>query len=140
MVAQRKVALIRARLPLLAISFALALATAAPAADLAPRRALGLSVHMLPQSVADISGTHAGFTIDEIDTTIETAQELVDGFKKLSPAFQRHGIWVVTTHPDAYGPKEKQNLDSLQALCRKDRIPLFLCRASQLPGGWKRLA
>ncbi|HKQ59489.1 MAG TPA: hypothetical protein VJY35_16615 [Candidatus Eisenbacteria bacterium] len=132
--------MIRARFPILAIMFALALATAAPAAEFAPRRALGLSVHLLPQSIADISGGKGGFTIDEIETTIETAQELVDGFKKLSPGFQRHGIWVVTTHPDVYGPKEKQNLDRLQALCRKDRIPLFLCRGSQLPNGWKRLA
>jgi hypothetical protein len=139
MAAPPKVSFTRARLPLLAITVALTLATAAPAAEFAPRRALGLSVHMLPQSVADISGGHAGFTIDEIDTTIETAQELVDGFKKLSPAIRRHGIWVVTTHPDAYGPEEKQNFDRLQAMCRKDRIPLFHCRGSQLPNGWKRL-
>ena len=129
-----------ARILILAAIAALALPAASPAGEFMPRRALGVSVHMLPRSVAEVAGSNAGFTIDEIGVTIETAQELVDGFKKLSPAIRRNGIWIVTTHPDAYGPEEKQNFDRLQAMCKKDRIPLFHCRASALPDGWKRLA
>jgi hypothetical protein len=49
-----------------------------------------------------------------------------------------NGIWIVTTHPDAYSEEEKGLLEEVKAICRKENIPLFLCRASQLPNGWIR--
>jgi hypothetical protein len=119
-------------------------ATVALAAE--PQRAGCLSVHMLPKRVADISKEKAGFTISQQGgsrppkgtPTMETAQALVDYFKKLSPEIQQNGIWVVTTHPDSYTDKETKNLDRLKEICTKDKIPLFTCRGSELPGGWKR--
>ena len=111
-----------------------------------PQRAGGLSVHMLPKRVADISQATAGFTISKLGNikppmgtpTMETAQPLVDYFKKLSPEIQQNGIWVVTTHPDSYTEAETKNLDKLKAISTKDKIPLFTCRGSELPDGWKR--
>jgi hypothetical protein len=111
-----------------------------------PQRSDGLSVHMLPKRVADISKQKAGFTISQQggskppkDTpTMETAQALVDYLKKLSPEIQQNGIWVVTTHPESYAAKETKNLDRLKEICTKDKIPLFTCRGSELPDGWKR--
>jgi hypothetical protein len=119
-------------------------ATVALAAE--PQRAGGLSVHLLPKRVAEISKTTAGFTISQLGTTkppkgtptMETAQALVDYFKKQSPEIQQNGLWVVTTHPDSYTEAETKNLDKLKEICTKDKIPLFTCRGSELPDGWKR--
>lgn len=119
---------------------------ATPAAE--PQRAGGLSVHMLPRRVADLSKEKAGFTVSKQGgrepakgtPTMETAQSLADYFKKLPPEIQQHGIWVVTTHPEAYSDKETKNLEKLKEICTKDAVPLFTCRGSELPGGWKRQA
>lgn len=122
----------------------LIVATVALAAE--PQRTGGLSVHMLPKRVADISKTTAGFTISQLGSakppkstpTMETAKALVGYFQKQSPEIQQNGIWVVTTHPDSYTEAEIKNLDQLKEICTKDKILLFTCRGSELPDGWKR--
>ena len=58
--------------------------------------------------------------------------------KAADRAVQQNGIWVVVTHPDAYSEPEKALLEALKALCRKEKIPLFIARAAQLPHGWQR--
>jgi len=112
----------------------------------APQRAGGLSVHMLPSGsptfprrrLASRFRNRAAASRSRATPTIETAQALVDYFKKLSPEIQQNGIWVVTTHPGAYSGKEIKNLDRLKEICTKEKIPLFTCRGSELPDGWKR--
>jgi hypothetical protein len=106
-----------------------------------PDRAKGLSVHMLPDRVAQINAGHRGFTARDANGTESTyadAKELVAFFQTLSAATQENGIWVVTTHPTAYAPAEREELRTLIETCRQKNIPVFTCRGSELPGGWKR--
>ncbi len=42
------------------------------------------------------------------------------------------------THPDAYSQTEVGSLELLKKLCKKDGIPLFICRGKDLPDGWQR--
>ena len=51
---------------------------------------------------------------------------------------QANGAWIVVTNPDAYSDDEKQFLEEIKAVCRKEKIPLFISRAAELPNGWKR--
>jgi hypothetical protein len=106
-----------------------------------PERAKGLSVHMLPDRVAQIDGGHGGFSAKAADGTESTyadAKQLVAFFQTLLTATQENGIWVVTTHPSSYSESERTKLKALITLCDKKKIPVFTCRASELPGGWKR--
>jgi hypothetical protein len=117
------------------------LATLAMCAASEPDRAKGLSVHMLPDRVAQIDGRHGGFTARDANGTESTyvdGKQLVAFFQTLPPATQENGIWVVTTHPSAYSPAEHEKLRALLELCRQKNIPVFTCRGSELPGGWKR--
>lgn len=59
-------------------------------------------------------------------------------FKTLSGSTRENGIWVVTTNPSAYSETERAKLKTLVALCDEKRIPVFTCRGSELPNGWKR--
>lgn len=108
-----------------------------------PTREGGLSVHMLPDSVAKFSGGHGGFTVTDPATkkpgsTYATPKELLAYFQDLPPTVRQNGIWVVTTHPDSYSDSEQANLKELIALCVSKKIPIYTCRASELPNGWKR--
>jgi hypothetical protein len=103
-----------------------------------PQRSQGISMHMLPKSVADISGTKWGLTVDRSSVVIQTAQEFQAFYSKQSPAVQENGVWIVTTNPDAYSDEEKSFLEEIKRLCGKEKIPLFVARASELPNGWKR--
>jgi hypothetical protein len=49
-----------------------------------------------------------------------------------------NGVWIVTTNPDAYSDEEKSFLEEIKRLCGKEKILLFVARASELPNGWKR--
>jgi hypothetical protein len=132
----RKTKLILAALLLLA-SFAVA-AT--------PERGKGISMHMLPKRVADLSGAKWGLTVsaspnltpDAATTTLQKAKEFVAFVQKQSSSVQENGVWVVMTNPDAYSVAEKQFLDEVIAVCEKQKILLFVTRASDLPNGWKR--
>ena len=101
-----------------------------------PDRAKGLSVHMLPERVAQINGKSGGFTVES--QTYAEAAKPVDYFHSLPAATQENGIWVVTTHPSAYSASEREKLRALVALCQQQKIPIFTCRGSELSTGWKR--
>jgi hypothetical protein len=107
-----------------------------------PSRERGLSVHMLPDRVAKISGEHGGFTITVPGTnrpgsTFAEATELLAYFDKLPAAIRQNGIWIVTTHPSSYSEEEKAELARLTAICAEKKIPVYTCRAADLPKGWK---
>jgi hypothetical protein len=122
----------------------LLLATLAVAAT--PERSQGISMHMLPKRVADLSGSQWGLTVsgsanltpDAASTTLQTAAEFLTFVNKQSSAVRQNGVWIVTTDPDAYSELEKTFLNEVIALCKKEKIPLFIVRGSQLPNGWKR--
>jgi hypothetical protein len=51
---------------------------------------------------------------------------------------QENGVWTVTTHPDAWSDTEKNLVEDVKLTCHREKITLFLCRAAELPDGWKR--
>ena len=108
-----------------------------------PTREGGLSVHMLPDRVAKISGEHGGFTVTDPTTkqpaTYAEPQELLAYFQHLPESVQQNGIWIVTTHPTSYSEAEQVKLTALGALCAEKKIPIYTCRGSELPKGWRRL-
>jgi hypothetical protein len=112
----------------------------------AQERSQGISVHMLPKRVADIGGRGWGFTVDssprlKVESprpVIQTVADLLSFIRKQDSAVQENGLWIVTTNPDAYSEAEKALLESVKSMCRQERIPLFICRASELPNGWTR--
>jgi len=109
-------------------------------------RTKGISVHMLPERVADIGGRPWGFTVDYSprlkaefqQPAIQTVEDLLSFIRKRDKGVQENGLWIVTTHPDAYSEEEKMLLEDVKSMCRRENIPLFICRASELPNGWKR--
>jgi hypothetical protein len=109
-------------------------------------RSQGISVHMLPKRVADIGGRPWGFTVDyspnlkteSSPVTIQTVAEVLSFVRKQDAGVQENGLWIVTTSPDAYSADEKRLLEEVKSMCRREKIPLFICRASQLPDGWSR--
>ena len=124
-------------------SFLLLLLTASLLVAAEPSREAGLSVHMLPDRVAKISGEHGGFTVTDPATkakgsTYAEPKELFAYFQHLPAATQENGIWVVTTHPTSYSEAEQAKLKALIALCTDKGIPIYTCRGSELPNGWKR--
>jgi hypothetical protein len=111
----------------------------------AQQRSQGVSVHMLPKRVGQMGNMAWGFTIDPGPANgrgrvaaIAEASNLVKYFQAQSPEVQQNGLWIVITHPDAYSEEELAQLEQLKSLCRSEKIPLFICRASQLPDGWVR--
>ena len=108
-----------------------------------PSREAGLSVHMLPDRVAKISGGHGGFTVTDPATKTKGAtyaepKELFAYFQSLPAPTQQNGIWIVTTHPTSYSGGEQAKLKALVTLCADKTIPIYTCRGSELPNGWKR--
>ncbi len=111
-----------------------------------PDRAKGISMHMLPKRVADLGGSKWGLTVrrseyltpDAGSTTLQTPEEFLAFVQKQSNSVRENGVWIVTTHPDAYSEPENTFLNEVIALCKKEKIPLFIVRGSQLPNGWKR--
>ena len=59
-------------------------------------------------------------------------------YKQLDREIQRNGIWIVTTNPGAYSPEENAMLEQFKQECKAQRIPLFIARGKDLPGGWQR--
>ena len=120
--------------------------TASWALAAAPERERGVSMHMLPKWIADLQGQKWGFIIaytaylqpEKQQPILQSVEEIRAFFSKQDRAVQQNGIWVVVTHPDAYSEPEKALLEALKALCRKEKIPLFIARAAQLPHGWQR--
>ena len=120
--------------------------TASWALAAAPERERGVSMHMLPKRVVDLQGQKWGFIVaytaylqpEKQQPILQSAEEVHAFFSKQDRTVQQNGIWVVVTHPDAYSEPEKALLEALKALCRKEKIPLFIARAAQLPHGWQR--
>jgi hypothetical protein len=131
----------RLALVLSAVSLASSLALAAT-----PERAKGISVHMLPKRVADLGKRQWGFVVSHAEylkpesaqPVLQSPAELLRFVRKQSPSVQDNGIWIVTTHPDAYSDSEQELLEDVKALCRRESIPLFIARGSELPNGWRR--
>ena len=65
-------------------------------------------------------------------------RQLVAFFQTLSAPILENGIWVITTNPSAYSDIERAKLKTLVGLCEEKKIPVFTCRGSELPNGWKR--
>jgi hypothetical protein len=112
----------------------------------AQERSQGVSVHMLPKRVADIGGKPWGFSVDYSQRlkpepqrpVIQTVDEIRSYVRKQAPGVQGNGLWIVTTNPDAYSEDEKLLLEDVKSMCRREKIPLFICRASQSPNGCLR--
>jgi len=112
----------------------------------AQERSQGISVHMLPKRVADIGGRPWGFTVDSSPRlkaaaqrpVFQTAEDILSFIRKQDSEVQQNGLWIVTTNPDAYSEAEKTLLENVKSMCRQEGIPLFICRASELPNGWTR--
>jgi len=107
-------------------------------ADTSPERSKGISFHFLPKRVADISGRKWGLVADASQEALQTPQEFLSFVREQSPDAKENGVWIVVTHPDAYGQAENKLLEDVKAVCRRQRISLFIARASELPNGWKR--
>jgi hypothetical protein len=120
------------------LAFFLWLSTLAICSAGEPDRAKGLSVHMLPDRVAQIDGHSGGFTASDSQTTYAQPSELVAYFHTLPTATQENGLWIVTTHPSAYSAAEREKLRALIALCQQQKIAVSTCRGSELSSGWKR--
>ena len=107
-----------------------------------PTRKEGLSVHMLPDRVAQISGGHGGFTVTTPDKqrgdTYPDAKTLLQYFTHSPASVQQNGIWIVTTDPSSYTEAEESKLRDLISVCNEKNIPIYTCRAIDLPNGWKR--
>jgi hypothetical protein len=93
-----------------------------------PERSKGISMHMLPKRVADLSGSKWGLTVtgsghltpDAGSITLQTTNEFLAFVQKQSSSVKENGVWIVTMHPDAYSEQEKR------ALCRNLNRPAFL--------------
>jgi hypothetical protein len=124
----------------------LCLFVAIAAAATTPERSNGISMHMLPKSVADLAGAKWGLTVrsspqltmDAKSVTLQTVSEFLEFVQIQKSSVVENGVWIVTTDPDAYTEPEKKFLNEVIAACVKNKIPLFIVRGSQLPNGWKR--
>jgi len=130
----------------IAVAFASILALGSFAIAAPPERAKGISMHQLPKGVADLGGRQWGFTVtpsswltpDAGSVTLQTPDEFLAFVRKQSASVKENGIWIVTTHPDAYSDREKDLLHEVIAACRKNGITLFVTRAAELPNGWQQ--
>lgn len=111
-----------------------------------PGRNDGISLHMIPKRVAEAANREWGFRVayaahlmpEKTGPVLQSTSDLLSFVRKQDKSVQDNGVWIVTTHPDAYSADEMQLLEDVKALSRRERIPLFIVRASQLPHGWQR--
>jgi Tfp pilus assembly protein PilF len=105
-----------------------------------PQRDKGLSLYILPESVAKLSHKQGGFQAysenNKKEIIFQSSFDVLKHFTSLSQEIQDNGIWVVITNPDAYSKPEKQLYESLKKMCLDKNIPLFASRASKLANGW----
>lgn len=129
-----------------AVTFLLLLVAALAAIAAAPERSKGISMHMLPKRVAELGGQKWGFVVtyaeylkpEKEQPVLQSSSEFLSFVRKQEKGVQANGVWIVVTHPDAYSEPEKALLEEIKNLCRKEAIPLFIARGSQLPNGWQR--
>ena len=107
-------------------------------AGTSPERSKGISMHFLPKRVAEISGQKWGLVSDVSQDAVQTPDEFLTFVRRQPRETQDNGVWVVVSHPDAYGEQEKKFFVAVEDLCRREKIALFVARAADLPRGWKR--
>ncbi len=108
----------------------------------AQERSEGISIHMLPKRVAEMGGMRWGLAVDAAarlkpaagHPVFQSAADLLGQ----DPEVQANGVWIVVTHPDAYSGAEKELLEEVKAMSRRENVPLFICQAAELPNGWRR--
>jgi hypothetical protein len=130
----------------LLLSFASAAFGQQASAAVTPDRAKGISLHMLPKRVADLGPMQWGLVVshagdwkpEKKPIVFQTTQQILDFVRAQSEEVQANGAWIVVTNPAAYSDDEKQFLEEIKAVCRREKIPLFICRGADLPNGWKR--
>jgi hypothetical protein len=101
---------------------------------------------MLPKRVADLGPYQWGLVVSHAGDwkppqqppVFQTTQDFLLFVRAQNQQVQENGVWIVVTDPDAYSDAEKTFLEDIKALCRKEKIPLFISRAIDLPNGWKR--
>lgn len=129
-----------------AIILAIVLVAISAIAAVTPERSKGISIHMLPKRVADLGAQKWGLVVtyaeylapERTQPVLQSTTEFLTFVRKQKPAVQENGVWIVTTHPDAYTEPESKLLEDIKGLCRIEHIPLFVVRGSQLPNGWQR--
>ena len=129
-----------------AIFLVLLLASVSVAMEILPERSKGISLHMLPKRVADLNGQKWGFIVvfaeylkpEKEKPILQTTKEFLTYVRKQDTKVQENGAWIVITNPAAYSQEELILLEDIKALCKKEEIPLFVARGSQLPNGWER--
>ena len=104
------------RIVISAFAVLLALSPSPLLASASPERTKGISMHMLPKQVADLSGGKLrwGLNVDYADYLKgETVQPIVQStaefqtyVQKQTPAVQSNGVWIVLTNPMAYSASE----------------------------------
>lgn len=110
------------------------------------KRERGLSVYLTPDNVVKQGSTPKiqRFIVSatkgqSIACAFDDAQTLVAYYEALPIIIQHNGLWLVTTDPDSYTAKDKQQLSALEKFARKKHIPYFTCRGKDLPNGWKQV-
>jgi hypothetical protein len=115
--------------------------------EILPDRSKGISVHMLPKRVAALDTkmkwgfmvSHTAYLKSETEKQIlQTTNEFLTYVRKQDQTVQENGVWIVITNPSAYSQEELTLLEDIKALCKKEKITLFVARGSQLPNGWVR--
>ena len=134
------------RAALAAVFLLLATVSAVAVSAIGPERAKGISMHMVPKRVADLGGKKWGLVVsyaeylkpEQAQPVLQSGAEFLTFVRKQDKGVQENGVWIVTTHPDAYSEAEKKLLEDIKSICRKQSIPLFIVRGSELPDGWQR--
>lgn len=75
---------------------------------------------------------------ESVQPVLKSADEVLAFSRKQDTSVQQNGIWIVVSHPDSYSEGELQLVEDVKALCRAEKIPLFITRAANLPDGWRR--
>ena len=116
-----------------------------------PRHELGLSVHLVPEHLVGarmLGLLKPGFVVSAPGESRPPAQrptapsvtELVALFRQQPAGVQQNGLWLVLTNAKLYSRAEKDHVRELKEACRRERIPLFMCRDNELPKGWQRFS
>lgn len=101
---------------------------------LQPQRAAGISLHLLPERVAILSGQHGGFNAHNRageGRFFATPEELQVWLNQQDLSSLQNGLWLMTSHPAAYADEEWQKVERLKGFCTSRKIPFFITRASQ---------
>ncbi len=111
-----------------------------------PKRSMGISLHMLPERVAKLDDRPWGLWVNYAEhlqpepgqPILQSVSDYLTYVKKQTEGVQENGVWIVTTHPDAYSEKESSLLENIKNISKSNNITLFVCRGSELPDGWQR--